>query len=362
MFSEFSNQTWTPSAVSVTVEDNTDTSIDGSCKKITWSTATGESVVIGFDSVDLSDYEEISLYIRFKDLICSGDFFTITIGGVDYDFSKNDLRRNMWNHLLFDCHDLTDTSSITITSLVPDLVLMIDYIGYRKVTYDADLDVYVAFKNTISLDYGVSTTLSEAVSSGDLTITLASSSYINDSSVLEITGGGVSEIIELNSKDGDLREALENDYDAGSIVRVLCPVRGEDIDSVEPDPVCGIMIYDRIPNKELQIQKIVNGSKVKEYLGQLGILVYIDCNSKKKLLQLCRQFDQLYGSEFQLMLDGELVELYMDTSLFADDTIGNNPRMAYYYILESQPYLYANKGQITNLTLTYEGTDVSEVV
>lgn len=362
MFSEFSNQTWTPSAVSVTVEDNTDTSIDGSCKKITWSTATGESVVIGFDSVDLSDYEEISLYIRFKDLICSGDFFTITIGGVDYDFSKNDLRRNMWNHLLFDCHDLTDTSSITITSLVPDLVLMIDYIGYRKVTYDADLDVYVAFKNTISLDYGVSTTLSEAVSSGDLTITLASSSYINDSSVLEITGGGVSEIIELNSKDGDLREALENDYDAGSIVRVLCPVRGEDIDSVEPDPVCGVMIYDRIPDKELQIQKIKDGSKIKEYLGQLGILVYIDCNSKKKLLQLCRQYDQLYGNEFQLMLDGELVEVYLDTSLFADDTIGNNPRMAYYYLLNSQPYLYANKGEITSLTLTYEGTQVSEVV
>lgn len=362
MFSEFSNQTWTPSAVSVTVEDNTDTSIDGSCKKITWSTAINESVVLGFDSVDLSDYEEISLYIRFKDLICDGDFFRITIGTDDYDFSKNDLRRNMWNHILFDCHSLSDTSSITITSLVNDLVLMVDYVGYRKVTFDADLDVYMAFKNTISLDYDVSTTISSAVTAGDTSVMLASTAYVNDTSVLQLTGGGVSEIIELNSKDGDLRTGLVNSYDVGSVVKVLCPVRGEDIDSVEPDPVCGVMIYDRIPNKELQIQKIVNGSKVKEYLGQLGVLVYIDCNSKKKLLQLCRQFDQLYGSEFQLMLDGELVELYMDTSLFADDAIGNNPRMAYYYILESQPYLYANKGEITNLTLTYEGTDVSEVV
>jgi hypothetical protein len=97
-----------------------------------------------------------------------------------------------------------------------------------------------------------------------------------------------------------------------------------------------------------------NGVKLKQYLGNLGILIYIDCNSKDKLFQLSREFNFKYGDEFQFLLDGEKVDIYLENSIFADNYIGNNPRMAYYYRLQPQPHLLVDFGYIDDLTLTVE--------
>ena len=166
MFNEFSSQVWTPSAGGVVATNNTDTSIDGSCKKIVWTDSANEYIDIDFTSVDLSLWEEISLYIYMPDILEEGNVFKITINSTDYNFTREELRRNYWNHVLFDCSSFTDIDQITITSLVDDLVLFVDYIGYRKVTYNCDVDIITALKNHISLDYGVSTTLSSAASIG----------------------------------------------------------------------------------------------------------------------------------------------------------------------------------------------------
>jgi hypothetical protein len=148
-------------------------------------------------------------------------------------------------------------------------------------------------------------------------------------------------------------------YSAGDEVRVLCPVRSEDYDILEPDPICGIKIYDKNTGRDPDILVTQNGVKYKEYLGSLGIIIYIDCSNKKKLLQLSREFDNKYGQEFQFLLDGDKVDVYLDNSVFSEAIIGNNPRMAYYYKIEPQPYTLVNFGYIEDLTLTTESIPAS---
>lgn len=359
MFSEFSAQVWTPSSGSVTVENNTDTSIDGSCKQLEWSDALDETVTFSFDEVDLSSYEEISLYIFMSDLLEDGNVFKMTIDGNDYNFTRSDFRRNFWNHILFDCSEMGSVSYITFTSLVDNLILFVDYAGYRKVSYDCDIDVILALKSHINLDYDVSTTLSESVSAGDSEISLTSGVYITDSTMLEIDNGlGTVETVQLITRDGDLADELSNSFSSGDEVRAICPIRGEDLDSLEPDPICGIMVYDLGVDKDQVIIKAKNNSKVKEFLGTLGILIYIDCSSKKKLLMMSREFNKKYGKEFSFLLDGERVEIYLDSMRFTDSVIGNNPRMAYYYLFEPQPYLLANVKRIDSLTLTVDSEEI----
>ena len=358
MFTELQNQVWSVSASGVVVTNNTDTSIDGSSKKIVWSELS-KVAVVSFTEVDLSQWEEISLHIFVKDTLFE-DLFTMTIGTDVFTFTKADFKRGQWNHILIDCSQMSTVSSITFTNSIQYLTIFVDYIGYRKVTYNCDIDIITALKNHINLDYDVTLSLSDDASSGDTTISLNDSNvagYITDTSVLEIdNGAGTIETVQLVTKDGELDSALTNSFSEDDEVRVICPVRSEDYDELEPDPICGVKVFEIQANKQNTIQKTKNGSKTKQYLGTLGILIYIDCRSKKKLLQMSREYNRKYGSEFQFLLDGEQVEIYMDgTGIFSDDIIGNNPRMAYYYRLEPQPYLYANNHyQITDFTLTTE--------
>jgi|GEM_PF-1924889 hypothetical protein len=360
-FTEFAAQVFTPSSGLVTISNNLDTSIDGSSKKMIFESE-NESVTLSFTAIDLSDWEEISFHVFLKDQMTDGDIFRFTIDGTNYDFSRDDLRTGKWTHILLNCVEMGTISSIVITSLVADLTLMIDYIGYRRVTYTSAEDVIKALKDHINLDYDYSTTLSADVEAGDeeIALTDTDSEYITDTSVLEIDdGGSVTETVELNSRSGELSAAIVNPFSSGDEVRVLCPVRGEDYDSAEPDPICGIKVYDITPMKEDTIMTAKNGVKLKQYLANLGILIYIDCKSKTKLSQLIMEFNFKYGEEFQFLLDGERVDIYLETSIFADkEKIGNNPRMAYYYRLQPQPYLLVDFGYIDDLTLTVESLGV----
>lgn len=360
-FNEFASQVWTPSSGSVVVSNNTDTSIDGSSKQIVWTDAEDEYITISFTAIDLSAWEEISLHLFLKDQLTDEAIFRFTIDGNDYDFTRQNLRQGKWNHILFNCANMGSVSSIVITSLVEDLTLLVDYIGYRKVGYDMDIDVIEALKDHINLDYDYSTTLSADVAAGadEISLTDTDSGYIRDTSVLELDdGNGTTEIVELMDRSGTLTDSITNAFSSGDEVRVLCPVRGEDYDSIEPDPICGIKIYDLSVGKEDYIMTAKNGVKLKQYLGNLGILIYIDCNSKDKLFQLAREFQFKYGQEFEFLLDGERVDIYLDSSVFADSSIGNNPRMAYYYRLQPQPYLLVDFGYIDDLTLTVESVGV----
>lgn len=360
MFNEFAAQVWTPSDASVVVANNTDWSIDGSSKKITWTDGEDEYVTIAFTEADLSSWEEISFYISMKDQLLTGNIFSITVDGNEYNFSRSEFRSGKWKHILIDCSDMGAVSSIVITCLVENLVLFVDYIGYRRVTYSCDVDIIEALKDHINLDYDTTTYLSADVSAGDTSISLQSKSYINDVCVLQIDDGyGNIETIEVIDRDLTLKEPIVNGFTNGDEVSVLCPIRSEEYDELEPDPLCGIHVYDIDAGKDRTVELVKGGSKTKEYLGALGILVYIDCNSKKKLLQMSREFNRKYGVEFEFLLDGELVDIYLDNTVFADDMIGNNPRMAYYYRLEPQPYLFANTVSISTITVTTQSEPVT---
>jgi hypothetical protein len=251
---------------------------------------------------------------------------------------------------------MSAVTEMVITSLVTDLILFVDYIGVRKVTFNCDVDIIEALKNHISLDYDVATTLLADAEAGDESISLTDDSYINDTSVLEIDdGAGTVETVELISKSGSLSEALTNAFTAGDAVR------SEDYDALEPDPICGIKVFNVTADRREDVIRLKNGTKIKEYLGSLGIVIYIDCSSKKKLLQMAREYNKKYGNEFQFLLDGERVEIYMDSSLFGEETIGNNPRMAYYYRIEPQPYLVASSIEGTSTTLTVESIGIDSI-
>jgi hypothetical protein len=364
MFAELANQVWTNSATGVTVTNNTDTSIDGSSKRMVF-TAVGATVTVSFDSIDLSDYEELSMHFYLRDTLYD-DIFTVTIGSNTYTFSRREFRRNLWNHILFDCSNyMTPVTSIVITSLVPDLTLFIDYIGYRRVTYNCDIDIITSLKAHINLDYDVSTTLTAAAAAGTYEVSLDRSGiadYVTDHSVIEIdNGAGTTEIVTLIDKDGNLLEPLTNSFASGSTVEILCPVESEDYDDVQADPVCGIKVVDMKIDRQRTVMVAKNRSLVKEYLGALGIVIYIDCSSKKKLLQLSREYNKKYGKEFQFLLDGEQVEIYMESSVFTEDVIGNNPRVAYYYKLEPQPYMMVQSPEMTSITLTVDSAASDDV-
>jgi len=362
MFTEFANQTWGSVSQYVSISNFTDYSIDGSCKALYWANRDAEErdIVLTFDSIILSSYEEISLYISYTVFTSSvEELFSITIDGQTFDFNTSNLKNRQWNHILIDCSKMVNAiTAMTFTNIANDIALFVDYIGYRKVTYNCDMDIIERLKSHINLDYDVATTLLADADIGDTSIEIdydGITDYVTSTSVLEIDdGAGTIETVELIDTSGTLKEPVVHEFVAGAEVRVICPVRSEDYDDVQPDPVLGIAIYDMDVDSRLTTVPMASGSKIKEYLGTLGVVIYIDCSSKKKLLQMSREYNKKYGKSFQFLLDGEQVEIYMDSSVFADDVIGNNPRMAYYYKIEPQPSLIAQDPQITTITMTVQ--------
>jgi len=355
MFSEFETQVWSLSATGVAISNNTDFSIDGSSKKIVW-TESEKSATLTFDSVDLSEWEEISVHLYVRGTL-STNLFTMTLSGETFTFTRKDFGNKDWTHMLIDCSKMTDTTSIVFTSIAADLTLFVDYAGYRKVTYNCDVDIIEALKSHINLDYGVSTTLTASAPIGTTSIAFIKSGiegYVNDTTLMELDdGAGTTETVSLINRSGLLSEATTSAFAIGNTARILCPVRSEDYDDIQPDPICGIVVYDLSVDKQLTTVYTKNGSKLKQYLGDLGIAVYIDCKSLKKLLQMSREYNKKYGEEFQFLLDGERVNIYLsDESVFSDSIIGNNPRMMYYYRLQPQPYLYAGSEKMQTITLS----------
>ncbi|MCP4648812.1 MAG: hypothetical protein GY853_01850 [PVC group bacterium] len=357
MFDEFQNVAWTPSdAGLITIADNTDTSVSGACTSLVFASAANEYVDFTFTGVDLSQWQEVVLWLYMRDQLTADNVLRITIDGTNYDLSRADIvNAGKWKQILFDCTEMGTVYSIRFTSLVANLTLFVDYVGHRKVGYDMDVDVIKALKAHISLDYDVATTLSADVSAGATDISVDSIAYITDKSLIELEdASGNIEPTQIESREGTtltMGVSVTGTYSEGDEVRITCPVRSEDFDELEPDPVCGINVYDRHADRTPDILQTENGPKYIEYLGSLGIIIYIDCSNKKKLLQLSREFDNKYGKGFVFLLDGDKVTIYLEDSVFSDSIIGNNPRMAYYYFVEPQPYSQSVFGTTGTLTV-----------
>jgi len=341
----------------VVVSEYTSTFVTGdSCKRIEWTDAIDGTYTMAFDSIDLSEYEEISFYIFMGGMFPINPAFTISINGVEFPYGS--MRQSDWLHALIDCSDLGPTTSIAITSNVANLILMLDVFGYRKATYNKDIDLLQAFQTAIVLDYDVATVLAADAVVGDTSISFTSAPYIYDETTLLLNNGTESETVYLTSKSGELKEALQYNYTIGDVVKAICPTLLENYDDVQPDPVCGVMAFDKVTDKQWTETPMYGQYNTKLFTGALGIFVYIDCHSKKKLLQLSREYDFKFGERFEILLDGELVTVILDETNFLDNVIGNNPRMSYTYYVEPQPTLFRKAGnRITDFTI--EGGSVS---
>jgi len=356
MFREFSNQTWTTSVTGATVTDNTDESIDGTSKKLVFTEADAWALNT-FSEVNLSSWEELTLQIYVRSSLVQGNLFKITVNGQDYTFKR--MPKKGWYFIPIDCQGWPAISTIKFTALVSGVTMFVDLIGYRKVTYDSmDFDIVEAIKNAISLNVGETKTLSTDATSGSKQIILTNKSYLTNTSMLRLTDGSTSEVVQLQKIDGTLSKPLVNAYDKDTtVVTLLCPVVSEENPDIESDPVCGVLISDMgssnedvvVPMKGFSSQ----GAKLKRYLGSLQVTVYIDCSHKKKLMSLCRQFDDANGDSFYILLDGEKVELYQEASPVStpETDLGNLPRKAYFYSIEPQPITVFTKREIETITI-----------
>ena len=365
MFTEFTNQVYTASdSGKVTITDNTDFSIDGSSKKIVFGLLSqNEYVDISFDSITLSAFEEFSFHIYAMKKITSDDLFKITLNGTDYTYES--LTRNDWNQVLIDCQAIGAITSFRITNLTNSLTLFFDYPGVRSVDYaNMDIDVLKALQAHISLDYDVATTTTADAATDDREVVLDAVKYVYSSSKLNIDDGVNNQDIFLQDfdrqeKTGTINAKLLNDYASGSTITVLCPVELEDFSDIEPDPVCGIVITDIGTSKDDVIEKLKDGVKHKQFLGELGIMIYIDCTSKLKVLNLTRQYQKLYGKRFMFLLDGAKVEIYLEDSTFIDGSdLGVNPRTSFLYRIQPEAVTIATGVTIDDFTLEIDSGEI----
>lgn len=364
MYSLFTNLVYTPSdSDKITIADNTDFSIDGSSKRMAFVDAEDEYVTVSFDEVDLTGYEELCFHAYTTEVFGTDAVLRVAIDGVDYDLKQLNQRRSSINQkfffLQFDCSEITTISSIKLTCLRSDLILFFDMPLYRKADLkQIDIDILTALQNHISLDYDQDTTLSDDALAGARVISLTDVAYINDTSQITITDGVNTQTVDIISIDVDgaeLKDALSYDFDAGSTVTVLCPVKKGKISEISTDPICGIIINDKLLDKRDEYVKMDSGqSKLKRFLGALEVMIYVEASSEKKLLYLARQFEKNYGSEFQFILDGELIEVYLTDSDYIGAEVGGLARATYIYEIVPQGITIEVGKQITDFTLTVE--------
>ena len=346
MFSNFASIVWSGTGTSA---NETDYSLSGQSRKITFS-ALNQTAIMSFTPVNLSAYEEITLQILYSPRIDldSNSLISITVGTDEFTIDVSD-RKPGWNHILIDCAKYTNLSSITFTCKCAGLVMLVDLIGYRKTTHETlTTDLVTALKNKIALTYDVTTTNTAAIVAGSNSISYTSP-YIFENSqiqVNDITHTETHRLIDKQSTDSNFAFS----YAIDSTITAKCPTVGED--SYNYDPVCGIVVTNMEPSYDDFTEKTLDGAKWKNYISQATLLVYIECSSKLKLHNLSSQYNENYGTWFNIILDGEIVEVSLDTTAYNAGELDTVPRQAYYYNIMPQPVTMSKRFNISTFNLT----------
>jgi hypothetical protein len=339
MYTELANQTWAVSnALKVSIANNSDFKIKTASKKITFSEVNSYAEMT-FTSVNFALWEELCFYVYTTPQIPTGtdNLFRVTIGSKSWDFKA--LNKNDFFHFIqLHAADLGTQTKLRITSLQPSLTLFFDFPLYRLTsTADMDLDLLKAISDHLVITYGVTTTISADVAHGAKQIALTSNAYIYDNTRLRITQALLTEEVTLQSRDGSLATALVNDYTAGATVEAICPIDYGKKSELVTDPVCGVVLVDRKPEKRFVSVKMDSGIyKRKKVLGAIDVQIYIEGTAEKKVMQMARAFEDKYGAEFQIILDGELVDCYLESSDWLGREIGGLARSAYKYTIQPQ--------------------------
>jgi hypothetical protein len=346
MFQEFSNQTFTPGDTEKVQVDEAHTgySVDGSSVRIEFGVDSGGGAVDGtneylditFDTVDLSQYEEVSFYLSIDETAGDADLFKLELDGNEFLFKKP--KNSGFNFILVHSEAMGAVSAMRLTSLVENLTLFMDIIGCRTTgSENPDTDILAAAARNISLDYGTETLLADYALPGSRSISLESTEYIYARSALEISEGAVTEQLVLDSLDGVLSRPLENSFSPDAVVKVLCPVVIGAGGHNRRDPVCTLSVS----NIETQMKEFVvnlkNGVKQKRYMGSLLLEVAIESSSEMKLLQLAREFGRQYGDSMSVIVDGEILNMDLESEKLINSGNGILPRKSFYYKVDIQP-------------------------
>ncbi|MBU8901585.1 MAG: hypothetical protein KOO69_02485, partial [Victivallales bacterium] len=203
-------------------------------------------------------------------------------------------------------------------------------------------------------DYDVSTTLSIPLMAGDEEISLASNTNIFDNTTLKITEDATTEYLQLLSRDGLLKTVAENSFTTSAVVSAVCQTKIETYSDINVDPVCGIVIAGWEAKKEDFWKALENAVKLKRYLGVLTIVIYIECSSKEKALQLASEYEKSYGDGFGFLLNGDRVEIYMSDNSFVNDNTGEKPKIIYEYKFQPSSVTIESRIAITNFEIDVE--------
>ncbi len=369
MFTPFGETYAVSNGALVTVADNTDLSIDGTSKLVVFgdrSTSTpakDEFVDLDFGSINISARDEIVMHLFTGEDIEKKALFRVTIDGKDFDFGP--ATTVPMQIFKFNAIGITALTQIKITCLVDFLEIFIDAVGHRQTTTeDQDDDLIQAFEDEIVITPGISSVLGAAGATGK-TVDIATKDYFEDGSRIRLTEGGTTEDAEIESEDqGTLRNALVNTFTDAATATLLASSRHDREDMLANDPMVGILFLGESSDIKIdRTDKISDGTRKKRrWTGERNLMVYLESSSEKIHRRMVSEYRFTYGDEFQIFLDGQLVNVYsLGVPASSGKDAGGLMRTTWTYLVRPHPITIATADKDTTPTLTIESKEVTAI-
>jgi len=350
-------------AGTVVVADDPHTCIDadrqlqkylGGSKRISMSAASQVKIV--FDEVDMSKWDELSLF-----LLVSGQA-TITVNEVDYELKGS----RKFKQYLFDCSSFGKQKEIILSSVDgATLALFLPCVRSARIE-NIDKDILEALKDRLSIidfKYPFQFELTADVAAGDEDLPLNDIADVPECAVLRMPDDLLvftNDERSIEAGSVHLTEPLKTGYTAGSSIEVFIPVLTEH-DDHDYDPVVLIMQteFGRKLFSDEDIERYKNGQVIKRWLSPVFVAVAVDCKFADVVASLTRQLEASIDPAFSMILDGEIITVDVTDSMSILETeIGNNPRTTYTLEVAPQPVTVLKPEQNTiNFEITSKGVN-----
>lgn len=305
----------------------------GKSKRI--SLSENAQVRIVFDSVNMSEWDELSLFLN------SPDEAFITVDGTKYPLD----RAAKFQQYLFDCSDFGEQTEILLSSdSGATICLFLPCVRSAKLE-TIDTDILNALKDRLSIidfKYPFTFELTADVEEGAEDLPLNNIADIPEFAMLKMPDGsliGVDDARSIENVTVRLREPLNASYQKGNVVEVHVPVLTEH-DYNDYDPAVLIMQteFGRKLFSDEDIERYQNGQVIKRWLSPVFVAVAIDCKFADVVASLTRQLEASIDPAFTMILDGEIISVDVTDSMSILETeIGNNPRTTYTLEVAPQP-------------------------
>lgn len=269
----------------------------------------GEVLTIDFDQ--LSGHECISFYV-YKP--ASTSTLTFEIFGDTYTVEKNG-----WNRIII--NNSSNISQLIFNSSA-NISFFLDKLGGRLTRYEMDEDIRDQFADQISIITTTQTTLSADLSGRSISLT--SRQGFTENSTIKI-GNDILKLVNFET----LKEASPNPHLSGETVYLIVPTETE-VDKELPNPSIAISIYD---NSGRKLRGTVNGNNGQingVRMAKVGIAVSVI--GRKFFHSIKRQYEEKYGDEFFLYIDGEKTQIVSESDTMGLENDGNKSHIYFYRV------------------------------